>query len=98
MENIYLEWDGKSKGQFIIKVEDEPLGKMEVLIAETRITVLHTEVLPKAEGKGLAKKLLEFMVNYARKNNLKVIPFCPFVLAQFKRNESLYADVWAKNG
>jgi uncharacterized protein len=43
-----------------------------------------------------AKKLLSAMVDYARKNQLKVLPLCPYVLAQFKRHREEYADVWEK--
>jgi predicted GNAT family acetyltransferase len=51
-------------------------------------------VVPKAEGKGIARKLLNEMVNYARRNNLKVIAFCPYVLSQFKHHPEEYADIW----
>jgi hypothetical protein len=51
-------------------------------------------VLKTAEGKGLGKKLLEEMVNYARKNKLKVIALCPYVFAQFRRHPEEYADIW----
>ena len=36
------------------------------------------------------------MVDYARKHDLKVIPLCPYVHAQFKRHPDEYADVWNK--
>ena len=58
------------------------------------LTVYHTEVFPAGEGKGIGKKLLEHMVEYARKNNLMVIALCPYVFAQFKRHPELYADIW----
>jgi uncharacterized protein len=38
--------------------------------------------------------LLKGLVEYVRKNGLKVIPLCPFVHAQFKRHPDEYADVW----
>jgi predicted GNAT family acetyltransferase len=75
----------------------EQLGEMEISIKGNNLTVYHTGVLPKAEGRGLAKKLLTTMVDYARKNTLKVIPLCPFVHAQFKRRPEEYADVWNKD-
>lgn len=98
MENIKLELDSKNIGQFIITAEGEKLGEMDILISGGTLTVFHTEVLPKVEGKGLAKKLFESMVNYARKNNLKVVALCPFIFAQFKRNPQQYIDIWTFTG
>ena len=59
MENIKLELDNKNNGQFIITEEGEKLGEMDILISGSTLTVFHTEVLPKVEGKGFAKKLFE---------------------------------------
>ena len=67
---------------------------MKIGISGNDLTVYHTEVLPKAEGRGLAKKLLSAMVDYARKNNLKVIALCPYVFAQFKRHPEEFANIW----
>ena len=54
----------------------------------------HTEVSETYEGKGLAKKMMLTMVDYARKNNLKVFALCPYVFAQFKRHPEEFADIW----
>jgi predicted GNAT family acetyltransferase len=67
---------------------------MVISVSGSNLTVYHTEVLPQAEGRGLAKKLLVAMVDYARKNGLQVIPLCPYVHAQFKRHPGDYADLW----
>ena len=92
--NILLELNEKGHGRFYYQDGGESLGDMEVSISDSTLTVYHTEIFPKAEGKGLAKKLLDAVVDYARKNNLKVITLCPFVHAQFKRHPEEYADVW----
>jgi predicted GNAT family acetyltransferase len=97
MENIQLKIDDNGFGHFYIMEANERLGEMEIRIEGSRLTVYHTEVAEKAEGKGYAKLLLEEMVGYARNNNLKIIPLCPFVQAQFKRHPEAYADVWAKD-
>ena len=96
MEEIKLEFLENGHGHFFITEEGEQLGEMEISISGNELTVYHTEVSPKAEGKGFAKKLLATMVDHARKNALKVIPLCPFVHAQFRRHPEEYADVWAK--
>ena len=87
----------KGHGGFYILDGTEQLGEMVISINGNRLTVYHTEVSAKAEGKGLAKILLEAMVDYARKNDLKVIPLCPYVHLQFNRHPEQYADIWFKD-
>ena len=96
MEEIQLKLDEKNHGGFYIMNGEEQLGEMEISIRDGKLTVYHTEVSPKLEGKGFAKKLLATMVDYARKNKLKVVPLCPFVHAQFRRHPDEYADIWTK--
>jgi predicted GNAT family acetyltransferase len=96
MDDIKLSLNEKNHGAFYIMDGSERLGEMVISISGKNLTVYHTEVSPAAEGKGLAKKLLEAMVDYARKHDLKVIPLCPYVHAQFKRHPDEYADVWNK--
>lgn len=97
MEDVKLELDQKGHGHFYILDGEEQVAEMVISISNGLLTVYHTEVLPKAEGKGLAKQLLAAMVEHARKNGLKVIPLCPYVHAQFKRHPDDYADVWHKS-
>ena len=94
MEEITLQLSEKNHGAFFVKEGEEQLGEMVLSISDKNLTVYHTEVSPKAEGKGLAKKMLESMVDYARKNNLQVIPLCPFVRVQFERHPQQFADLW----
>lgn len=97
MEAVQLKLDVNGFGHFYVIEGNERLGEMEVSISGSDLTVYHTEVSEKAEGKGYAKLLLKEMVGYARKNSLKVIPLCPFVHAQFKRHPEEYADIWKKD-
>jgi predicted GNAT family acetyltransferase len=94
MDDVILQLNERHKGAFLVKEGGEKLGEMVVSISGNHLTVYHTEVLPQAEGKGLAKKMLQAMVDHARKNSLKVIPLCPYVHAQFKRHPADYADLW----
>ena len=98
MEEVKLKLDEKGHGHFFILDGEEQVAEMEISISGNDLTVYHTEVSSKAEGKGLAKKLLAAMADHARKNALKVIPLCPYVHAQFKRHPDEYADVWNKTG
>ena len=96
MEKIELAVNKNGRGYFLLKEAAETLGEMEIGILENELTVFHTEVIPKAEGKGIAKKLLSEMVDYSRKNNLKVRALCPFVRAQFNRHPEEYSDIIKK--
>jgi predicted GNAT family acetyltransferase len=96
MEQVELKLNSTGRGYFLIKENGEQLGQMEVSVIGNQLTVFHTEVVPKAEGKGYAKKLLNEMVSYSRRNNLKVKALCPFVHGQFKRHPEQYADIIKK--
>jgi predicted GNAT family acetyltransferase len=96
MPDIQLQLNEKGFGAFYIYEEGKQAGEMAISINNTHLTAYHTEVLPEMEGKGLAKQLLSAMVGHARSHHLKVIPLCPYVLAQFKRHEQEYSDICEK--
>lgn len=96
MQNIQLKLNENGRGGFYIMDGEEEMGEMLLSVTGNDLRVYHTEVAPEAEGKGLAKQMLNEMVAYARKNNLKVIALCPYVHAQFSRHPEEYADVWKK--
>jgi predicted GNAT family acetyltransferase len=98
MDEVKLNLNEKGHGAFYIMDDGEQLGEMVVSVSDRDLTVYHTEVSSKVEGKGFAKKMLNAMVEYARNNNLKVIPLCPYVHAQFKRHPEEFADVWNTSG
>jgi predicted GNAT family acetyltransferase len=96
MDEIHLKLNDLGHGAFFIMDGTERIAFMDIGISEDKLIAYHTEVAPEAEGKGLAKKLLSHMVEYARQHHLKVIPLCPFVNAQFNRHPEQYADIWEK--
>lgn len=96
MDEVKLSLDKKGHGHFYIPDGEERMAEMEISVSGNDLTVYHTEVLPKGEGKGLGKKLLDAMVDYARRNGLKVVALCPFVHAQFKRHTEEYQDILKK--
>lgn len=51
-----------------------------------KIALLHTEVPPALEGKGAATAIIEKTLGYLEKNNFKLIPLCPLVVAYLKRH------------
>ncbi|MDO5037357.1 MAG: GNAT family N-acetyltransferase [Tissierellia bacterium] len=55
----------------------------------------HTFVDDDYRGQALAGKLVAEVVDQARKNQVKIIPLCPFAKKEFEEKEA-YADVWQK--
>jgi uncharacterized protein len=96
MEEVKLKLDNNGAGAFYILDGENQVAEMLINITDHHMKVLHTEVSPQAEGKGLAKDLLNAMAHHARKNNLKVQPLCSYVALQFRRNPEEYADIWNK--
>jgi predicted GNAT family acetyltransferase len=96
MAEVKLNIQKGEPSAFELYDEGEKYGEMVFDIDGENLTVYHTEIDPEKEGKGYAKLLLEAMVDYVRKNNLKVIPLCPYVHLQFRRHEELYKDIWNK--
>ena len=94
MEDVKLKLSNHGKGAFVIEQDGEQVAEMEIAVRDGNLTVFHTEVAEKLKGQGVASKLLTTMVAYARQKKLKVIPLCPYVLAQFKRHPDQYADIW----
>ncbi len=60
--------------------------------APGRIILVHTEVDPAFEGRGVGSALARFALEDARARGRPVIPRCPFVLAFLKRHPE-YADI-----
>lgn len=51
-----------------------------------QIALVHTETDPELKGKGAASALVEKTLDYLEKNNIQLLPFCPFVFAYIKKH------------
>ena len=79
--------DGK-KGYFKAMEGDVEAGKMTFVWAgEKKMIIDHTEGNPDFRGVGL--KMLNTAVDYARSNDIKIIPLCPFAKKMFDRMEQI---------
>lgn len=94
MTKIEREDNGK-KGRFVIYDNNEEAGEMTFTWAgKEKFIIDHTGVEPEYEGKGFAKQLVMAGVEYARENDLKIIPLCPYAKSRFDRDKSI-GDVLA---
>ena len=78
------------RGAFVIERDAVRLGEMTYVRAGAkRIIIDHTFVDESLRGTGAGKQLVEAAVAWARAEQLKVIPLCPFAKATFERDASL---------
>ena len=97
MNDIELKFESNQRGAFVIEENNERIAEMAFGRQDNNLIIYHTEVNDKLKGQGTAGHLLERMVNFAREENLQVVPLCPYVLAQFKRHPERYEDIWNKH-
>lgn len=86
-----------SKGIFYIEKDKAIVAEMVYTMTSNDTMIIeHTEVSESLKGQNIGTMLVKNAVEFARKNNIKIIPRCPFTLSVFKRHPEEYADVWLK--
>jgi len=78
--------DAPAASRYEARVEGELAGILEYVLKRNRIALIHTEVLPAFEGRGIAGRLAKFSLDDARRQGLGVIVLCPFVRAYLERH------------
>jgi len=61
-------------------------------MVRAKIIVNHTYVSESLRGQGIALELVRKVIEYARQENIKIIPLCSYVKKVMTRNEK-YTDV-----
>lgn len=84
------QFNREGKGFFKAIEEDKEAGRMTYSWAgENRFIIDHTEVNPEFKGKNVGKQLVMAAVNFARENNLKIIPLCPYAKSVFDKTAEI---------
>lgn len=60
---------------------DDKLARADYRMANGEMRIHHTEVPAAFEGRGIAAALVRAAIGYARENDLRVVPACPYVRA-----------------
>ncbi|MFN3872531.1 MAG: GNAT family N-acetyltransferase [Ignavibacterium sp.] len=81
----------KIKSRFVIRIDGEE-SFVEYSLYDKVMNLYHTYTPPQLRGKGLAEKVVRAAIEYAKENNLKVIPSCSYV-ALFLRRHPEYSEL-----
>ena len=80
------------KGAFVWEQEGKRLAEMTYSVAGSRVILDHTQVDDVLRGKGAGAQLVRAAVEWARAENVKLLPLCPYARSVFDRTPE-YADV-----
>ena len=84
--------DDPQQSRYELRVAGELAGSLTYHLRGEQISLIHTEVEPHFQGKGLATHLARFSLDDARKRGLAVLPFCPYVNSWIKKHPD-YEDL-----
>ena len=77
--------NNQDESRFEVRTGDD-IAFLEYDLEDGKIYFTHTEVPPAFEGKGIGKALAIAALEFARGENLEVIPRCRFVASFIKKN------------
>jgi hypothetical protein len=84
--------DDPEQSRYELRVAGELAGFLTYKRRGDQISLIHTEVEPPFQGKGLATHLARFSLDDARKRGLAILPFCPYVNSWIRKHPD-YADL-----
>jgi len=73
-------------------IGDEAQPEAEITFqpsGQDTITIDHTYTDPSLRGQGIAKELVLKVTDYAKENNLKIIPLCSYARIVMERDDAL---------
>ncbi len=84
--------DNPNESRYELRAGGALAGFVEYHLRDQVISLIHTEVSPGFQGGGLASRLARFGLDDARKRQLAVLPFCPYIQSWLKKHPD-YADL-----
>ena len=83
------------RGAFVLLRDGEKLAEQTYTVAGSRVIIDHTDVDDRLRGTGAGAKLVAAAVEWARKENARLMPLCPFARSVFDKTPE-YSDVLAQ--
>ena len=82
-----------NKGSFFIEKDGRQVAELDFIISENVLDGIHSGVRAELEDEGIAGRLFDEMVKFAREKGYKVKPSCPYIDVKFKRDPEGFKDV-----
>lgn len=78
-------------------VIDGYLSKLDYIQDGKNFVITHVGVHPELRGQGIAGKIVEVSLEYAREKDLRVVPMCSYAAAYIRKHPQ-YADLTRQHG
>jgi predicted GNAT family acetyltransferase len=82
------------RGAFTIEREGKRLAELTYTVAGSRVILDHTSVDDLLRGTGAGRELVKAAVEWARANDRRLMPLCPYARSVFDKTPE-YRDVLA---
>ena len=92
MEADVLVRDNPEQHRYEIHVGSELAGVADYHTQPGLVTIMHTEIDPAFEGRGLGSQFVAAVLDDIRRQEARVLAVCPFVRAYLQRHPE-YADL-----
>lgn len=82
--------EANGRGAFFIEMEGTRAAELAYSrLGADRANIFHTQVGPQLQGRGVARRLLNAAVAWARETNTRFTATCPYAKAQFEKDASI---------
>ena len=81
--------DNHNEQRYELREGEQLVGTLTYRVRPDRVTLVHTEVDPAYEGKGMGSRLVRGAIDDIRERGLKLVPRCEFVQAYLARHPEL---------
>ena len=71
---------------------DDKLSKLDYIQDGKNFVITHVGVHPELRGQGVAGRIVEVGLEYAKQNTLRVVPMCSYAAAYIRRHPE-YAEL-----
>lgn len=78
--------DAPERARYEATIDGVLAGILEYIVKRDRIALIHTEVLPAFEGRGVASLIVRRALDDARRGGRRVIATCPYVRGYLDRH------------
>ncbi len=82
--------EGNGAREFVLHVDGERLGSLDFARPEAGVLQIdYVEVAPELRGSGLGRQLVEAAVDWARAENMKIVPICGYARTVITRDPEM---------